>query len=67
MTQPNETTSNKSPTHVAYQVRDGKDKGFFTRIGVAWAHKDSKGYNIQLNAVPLDGKITLRVITENKE
>ena len=51
------------PSHVAYQVRDGKgdNKSFWTRIGVAWTSRDEKGFVIQLNAVPLDGKIILRV------
>ena len=66
-TQKTESTSTKSPTHVAYQVREGKEKGYFTRIGVAWPHKDGKGFNIQISAVPLDGKITLRVVSETKE
>ncbi len=61
-------TAPKAPTHIAYQVRDGKgDKGFWTRIGAAWQHKDGNGFNIQLECVPLDGRITLRVATENKE
>ncbi len=50
------------PTHAAFHVRDTKDsKGFWTRIGSAWAHKDGKGFNIQIDVVPLDGRITLRV------
>jgi len=49
------------PSHIAYQVRDGKDKGFWTRIGVAWTSRDEKGFVIQLNAIPLDGKIILRL------
>ena len=54
--------SKKQPSLIAYQVRDGKDdQSFWTRIGVAWATKDGKGYTIHLNAVPLDGKIVLRV------
>ena len=58
----------KSPTHVAYQVRDREaQKSFWTRIGVAWAHADGKGFNIQLEVVPLDGRITLRVASEKKE
>ena len=52
----------RQPSHVAYQVRDGRDnESYWTRIGVAWATKDGKGYTVQLNAVPLDGKIVLRV------
>ena len=53
--------SKKHPSHIAYQVRDGEKDSYWTRIGVAWATKDGKGYTIQLNAVPLDGKIVLRV------
>ena len=69
MTDTNTTTStsSKTPSHVAYQVRDrdGK-KGFWTRIGSAWAHTDGQGFNIQLECVPLDGRITLRVNSEKE-
>jgi hypothetical protein len=64
-----ESTTSRSPTHVAYQVRDrgeGK-KSFWTRIGAAWAHADGNGFNIQIETVPLDGRITLRVASEKKE
>jgi hypothetical protein len=62
------STSSKGPSHVAYQVRDREGKkGFWTRIGSAWAHADGKGFNIQLDAMPLDGRITLRVASEKKE
>jgi hypothetical protein len=58
----------KTPSHVAYQVRDREgQKGFWTRIGSVWPHADGKGFNVQLEVVPLDGRITLRVATENKE
>lgn len=62
------TSGSKSPSHIAYQVRDREgQKGFWTRIGSAWAHQDGKGFSIQLEAVPLDGRITLRVANEKKE
>jgi hypothetical protein len=61
--------NSKAPTHIAYQVRDGKEggKGFWQRIGVAWQHKDAKGFNVQVECLPLDGRITLRVASEKKE
>jgi hypothetical protein len=34
------------------------------RIGSAWAHTDGNGFNIQLETVPLDGRIPLRVASE---
>ena len=50
------------PTHRVFTVekREGKDD-FWTEIGAAFAHKDGKGFNIQLRALPLDGKLVLRV------
>ena len=64
----NEPAGSKSPSHIAYHVRDREGgKGFFTRIGAAWQHKDGKGFNVQLECVPLDGRITLRVASETKE
>lgn len=69
MTDTNNTAapSSKAPAYHAYHVRDGKDKGFFTKIGAAWPHKDGKGFNIQIDMVPLDGKIALRAMSETKE
>jgi hypothetical protein len=61
-------SSSKSPSHIAYQVRDRDgQKGIWTRIGSVWPHADGNGFNIQLDAVPLDGRITLRVVTDSKE
>ena len=64
----NKSSGSKTPSHVAYQVRDREGgKSFWTRIGSAWAHADGSGFNVQLECVPLDGRITLRVATEKKE
>ncbi|MBX9581871.1 MAG: hypothetical protein K2X87_16325 [Gemmataceae bacterium] len=61
-------TTPKAPTHVAYQVRDREgQKGIWTRIGSVWPHADGKGFNVQLDAVPLDGRISLRVVADKKD
>ena len=61
-------TPSKAPTHIAYQVRERENQdSIWTRIGAAWQHKDGKGFNIVIEAAPLDGRITLRVRTEKKE
>ncbi len=63
-----EALASKQPSHVAYQVRDREGKkSFWTRIGTAWAHGDGQGFNIQIECVPLDGRITLRIASEKKE
>jgi hypothetical protein len=61
-------TASKSPSHIAYQVRERKGQpGIFTRIGAAWPNKKGTGFNIQLDAVPLNGRITLLIPSEKME
>lgn len=70
MTDTNTTnaSTSKLPSHSVYQVRDREGgKSFWTRVGSAWAHGDGKGFNVQLECVPLDGRITLRVASEKKD
>jgi hypothetical protein len=70
MTDSNETktVTSRSPSHFAYNVRqrEGADN-YWLRIGSAWAHNDGNGFNIQLETVPLDGRITLRVASEKNK
>jgi hypothetical protein len=53
--------ANQQLTHRAYTVikREGKDD-FWLAIGAAFAHEDGDGFNIVLQALPIDGKIVLR-------
>ncbi len=56
---------NRSPSHIAYQVREGEgNKSYFNRIGAVWAHKDGEGFNLQLDSVPVDGRVTVRSVQE---
>ena len=54
----------KQPTHRAYSVirREGQDD-FWLNLGLVFPHKDGGGFNIMLQALPLDGKIVCREIT----
>ena len=64
----NQPASSKAPSHIAYQVRGREgQKGYFTRIGAAWPNKNGTGFNIQLDAVPLNGRIALLVHSEKPE
>lgn len=60
------TSASKLPSHIAYQVRERGGNSYWTRIGSAWQHADKNGFNVQLECVPLDGRITLRVASDNK-
>ncbi|HEY5298684.1 MAG TPA: hypothetical protein VIK59_12260 [Verrucomicrobiae bacterium] len=65
MTDTKTQPASKAPSHVAYHVRNREGgEGFWTRIGSAWPHADGNGFNIQIETVPLDGRITLRVASE---
>ena len=57
----------QQPTHRAYSVikREGQDD-FWLNLGLAFPHKDGKGFNIMLQAFPLDGKIVCREITDDE-
>lgn len=55
-------SNDKRPTHILWQVIDSEDedkKAFWQRIGAAWAHKKGSGYSIQLDAIPLRGRIQM--------
>jgi len=60
----NQTQTTNLPTHEAFIVEnyksEGKEKSFWTKIGSAWQHQDGNGFNLQLKAYPIDGKITIR-------
>ena len=49
---------------VAYGVRKFKsgeaEKSSWTRIGVAFPNKDGKGFNVEMDYWPKDGKFVLR-------
>ena len=57
-----------APTHIVYQVldREGDKSAIWTRIGAAWPHNDGKGFNITLTALPVDGRLSVRVASEAK-
>ena len=45
--------------------REGQDD-YWLNLGVAFPHKDGKGFNIMLQAIPLDGKIVCREVTDDE-
>ena len=55
------------PTHLAYSVRNfekaGEANASWLKIGAAFLHKDGKGLDVVLEAVPVSGRIVLRLNT----
>ncbi len=42
-----------------YDAGNGKKAKSWTRIGAAFPHKDGPGFNLELRALPVDGRIVL--------
>jgi hypothetical protein len=57
-----------APAYRAYTVikREGKDD-YWLNLGVVFKHEDGEGFNLLLQALPLDGKIVLRTYKEREE
>jgi hypothetical protein len=56
----------QQPTHRAYSVikREGQED-YWLNLGIVFPHKDGKGFNVMLQALPLDAKIVCREITDD--
>jgi hypothetical protein len=58
-------TQSKQPASVlsAYAVQDGRkgQKSYWTRIGRLFPHDDGKGHDLLLNALPVNGRIVIRL------
>ena len=56
------------PAFRAYTVIKRQDKDdYWLNVGVAFAHEDNGGFNLLLQALPLDGKVVLRTYTDEEE
>jgi hypothetical protein len=61
----NETTKSR-PSHRIYAVVKNGNKKFWQPIGALWAHQDGKGFNQQLDYLPLksDVQIVIRSVDD---
>lgn len=56
--------NSKRPTHEAFVVTGEGESAFWTKIGAAWPPDDGKGFNVELIALPVSGRLVIR---ERKE
>ncbi|MDJ0825079.1 MAG: hypothetical protein QNJ16_06195 [Rhodobacter sp.] len=57
----------KAPDFLAWHVIDKGEKSFWNKVGAAWRHKDGKGYSLQLEVVPINGRVVLRQPLEDTD
>lgn len=55
------------PAYDAFAIDgDGRD-AFWMKVGGAWWHEDRKGLNVQISALPVNGRLVLREPKEREE
>lgn len=56
------------PAYRAYSVikREGKED-YWLNLGIAFPHDDGEGFNLLLQALPVDAKIVLRRYKEDEQ
>ena len=62
--QPQPKQPGRKPTHRLYRVIGDGDTASWTPIGAAWPNKDGMGFSLSCDAVPIQGRLILRAITE---
>jgi hypothetical protein len=56
-----DTTTKSRPSHRLFNVTGDGENARWTDIGVAWSTKDGKGFTLALNAIPVNGRIVMRI------
>ncbi|HEY0329901.1 MAG TPA: hypothetical protein VGC77_12470 [Rhodopseudomonas sp.] len=53
-------SKSKKPSHEAFVVTGEGETAFWTKIGAAWPNEDGKGFNVELTAFPVSGRMVIR-------
>ena len=57
---PRQAAETRAPDFLAWHVSQKGEKSYWNKVGAAWVHKDARGYSLQLESLPLGGRIVLR-------
>ena len=49
-----------------YESGSGQKAKSWTKVGVAFPHRESPGFSLELNALPLDGRLVALVPSEDE-
>jgi hypothetical protein len=55
------------PSHGVFVIENDGPTAYWTKIGCAWAHGDGQGFNVQLAAIPVGGRIVIRARKEGEQ
>ena len=62
-----ETNTKNRPTHAIYKVTGEGEATKFTKVGVAFPHKDGEGLQLMFDGIPIEGRIDIRKIKPKVE
>ncbi len=64
-----ENSHKTPPAHEVYHVRNtpDQDKGFWTKVGAMWQHKDGKGFDIVFEIQVSEPRLVARVREDKAE
>lgn len=57
---PTSGSESKAPAFIAWTVTDKPSGTYWQKLGACWTHRDGKGLTVQLDAMPIDGRVVLR-------
>ena len=57
----------RRPSHRLYRVLGDGEGAIWTPIGAAWPNKDGQGFSVICDAIPIHGRIVMRVIQERAD
>ncbi len=60
-------SKSKKPSHEAFVVTGEGDSAFWHRVGSLWPHEDAKGFNLELVALPTQGRLVIRERKEQQQ
>ncbi|NQZ10816.1 MAG: hypothetical protein HRT35_26995 [Algicola sp.] len=67
MSDQDNTPKGQRPEYLAFNVKDTpQGKAIFQQVGAAWPHKDGQGFDLQLDSIPVNGRVTLRELREER-
>ncbi len=60
-----QTQHQNAPDYLAWHVTQRGEKSYWTKVGAAWQHRDGRGFTLQLETCPINGRIVLRLPLED--
>lgn len=53
--------NNRAPSHRVYIVKGEGENTKWIEIGAAWANADAQGFTLNLDALPIGGRLVMRL------